>query len=244
MSLSLRGLTVRQGGATLIEGITLDIAPARLTGLIGVNGAGKSTLMRAALGLIPARGTSDLAALPLARRARRAAWLPQSREVAWPIPVAELVRLGCPPDAAGRQGDGAVAEALSAVGAAHLGARIATGLSGGELARVLIARLIAQQTPIILADEPVAGLDPAQQLAVMALFRRLAQQGRTVLVSIHDLGLAARYCDRLILMDGGRVTADGSPAEVLTPPILRRSFGIGGAFVDTAAGPAFVTLPV
>ncbi|WP_240558616.1 ATP-binding cassette domain-containing protein [Paracoccus contaminans] len=132
MSLSLRGLTVRQGGATLIEGITLDIAPARLTGLIGVNGAGKSTLMRAALGLIPAQGTSDLAALPLARRARRAAWLPQSREVAWPIPVAELVRLGRPWGPARGAGDAAGAEALAAVGAAHLAGRIATGLSGAS----------------------------------------------------------------------------------------------------------------
>lgn len=243
MSLSLRGLTVRQGGATLVDDVTLDVVPGQLTGLIGPNGAGKSTLMRAAFGLIPAQGASDLAALSPPERARRAAWLPQSREIAWPMPVADLVRLGRQRDPDRSASDAAVAAALAAMNAAHLGRRPATRLSGGELARVLIARVIAQDTPLILADEPIAGLDPAHQLSVLALLRRLAQGGRTVLVSIHDLGLAARYCDRLIVMAQGRVIADGAPAEVLTPEVLRGSFGVSGAFVDTAAGPAFVTLP-
>lgn len=244
MSLTLSALTVRRDGCPVVDRVSLAVPPGQFVGLIGPNGAGKSTLMRAALRLIAAEGTSDLAALPPARRARRAAWLPQTREVAWPIPVAALVRLGRRADPDRRADAPAVAEALAALDATHLRDRRATELSGGELARVLIARLLAQRTPLILADEPVAGLDPAHQLAVMALFRDLARQGRTVIASVHELGLAARFCDRLVLMDRGRLVADGAPAEVLTAPHLRDSFGVGGAFVATPAGPAFVTLPL
>ncbi|SDW39434.1 ABC transporter ATP-binding protein [Paracoccus sanguinis] len=244
MSLTLSALTVRRDGCPVVDRVSLAVPPGQFVGLIGPNGAGKSTLMRAALGLIAAEGISDLAALPPARRARRAAWLPQTREVAWPIPVAALVRLGRRADPDRRADAPAVAEALAALDATHLRDRRATELSGGELARVLIARLLAQRTPLILADEPVAGLDPAHQLAVMALFRDLARQGRTVIASVHELGLAARFCDRLVLMDRGRLVADGAPAEVLTAPHLRDSFGVGGAFVATPAGPAFVTLPL
>lgn len=243
MSLSLRNLTV-DGRVT---GVTLDVPAGCFVGLIGPNGAGKSTLMRAALGLIPADGHSDLAALPPRQRARRAAWLPQSREVAWPVPVAALVRLGRlaqGPDPDRRAAEAAVTEALAALDITHLRDRPATELSGGELARALIARLLAQRTPLILADEPVAGLDPAHQLAVMALFRDLARAGRTVIASVHDLGLAARFCDRLVLLDAGRVAADGPPARVLTPNRLRASFGVAGAFVDGPGGQAFVTLPL
>ncbi|MFC0810829.1 ABC transporter ATP-binding protein [Paracoccus panacisoli] len=244
MSLTLSALTVRRDGCPVVDRVSLAVPPGQFVGLIGPNGAGKSTLMRAALGLIAAEGTSDLAALPPARRARRAAWLPQTREVAWPIPVAALVRLGRRADPDRRADAPPVAEALAALDATHLRDRRATELSGGELARVLIARLLAQRTPLILADEPVAGLDPAHQLAVMALFRDLARQGRTVIAAVHELGLAARYCDRLVLMDRGRLVADGAPAEVLTASHLRDSFGVGGAFVATPAGPAFVTLPL
>lgn len=237
--LSLRNLTVD----SRVRDVSLDIPAGQFVGLIGPNGAGKTTLMRAALGLIPAAGHSDLAALPPARRARRAAWMPQTREVAWPVPVAALVRLGRRVDPDRRADDAAVAEALAAVDITHLRDRPANALSGGELARVLIARLLAQRTPLILADEPVAGLDPAHQIAVMALFGDLARDGRTVIASVHDLGLAARFCDRLVLMHGGQVMADGTPAEVLTPDRLRDGFGVSGQFVETPAGPAFVTLP-
>ena len=244
MSLVLSRLTVRRGPCPVVDDVSLTIPAGQFVGLIGPNGAGKTTLMRAVLGLIASEGASDLAALPPARRARRAAWLPQSREVAWPIPVAALVRLGRRVDPDRRADDTAVAEALAAVDATHLRDRKATELSGGELARVLIARLLAQRTPLILADEPVAGLDPAHQLAVMALFADLARQGRTVIASVHELGLAARYCDRLVLMDRGRIVADGAPASVLTADHLRDSFAVAGEFVVSPAGTAFVTLPL
>lgn len=244
MSLSLRDLTVRRGGRVVVDRVSLEVAPGSFVGLIGPNGAGKTTLMRAALGLIAAEGVSDLAALPPARRARRAAWLPQAREIAWPIPVEPLVRLGRRTDPDRRADGPAVAEAMAAMEVTHLRDRPATELSGGELARVLIARLLAQRTPLILADEPVAGLDPAHQFAVMALFSRLAAEGRTVIASIHDLTLAARFCERLVLMGaGGRIVADGPPADVLTPERLQQVFGVGGSFLPTPAGPVFVTLP-
>lgn len=243
MSLSLSHITVRRGPCPVVDDISLTIPAGQFVGLIGPNGAGKTTLMQAALGLVSAEGHSDLTKLPLAARARRAAWLPQAREVNWPIPVEALVRLGRRVDPDRRADAEAVAEALSQLDVTHLRDRKATELSGGELARVLIARLLAQRTPVIMADEPVAGLDPAHQLAVMGLFRELARQGRTVIASVHELGLAARFCDRLVLIDRGRLVADGAPSEVLTPKHLGGSFGVTGMFVETPAGPVFVTLP-
>lgn len=242
-ALTLDRLTVRRGGVTVVGDVSLRVMPGSFVGLIGPNGAGKTTLLRAALGLIPASGRSDLAALDPAARARHAAYLPQARDVAWPIAVETLVRLGrrAHPD---RRGDAAaVADALSRMDLTHLARRPATALSGGELARALIARLIAQDTPLILADEPEAGLDPAHEMAVMQLLARLAGQGRAVVASMHDLGMAARWCDRLVLMDRGRVVADGQPKAVLTPANLQGSFGVSGAFLDSPAGPVFVTLP-
>jgi iron complex transport system ATP-binding protein len=196
----------------------------RVRGLIGPNGAGKTTLLRAALGLLPASGTSSLAALPADQRARAAAFLPQSREIAWPMPVSALVALGRPGDTAADRA--AVDRAIDRLDLGALRDRRATALSGGEQARVLIARALAQETPLLLADEPIGGLDPAAQISVMSLFRELAGQGRGVLASLHDLGLAARHCTRLVLMHNGRIHADGPPREVLTPTTLATVFGI------------------
>ncbi len=115
---------------------------------------------------------------------------------------------------------------MKRMGVAELASRPANELSGGERARVLIARVLAQDTSIILADEPVAGLDPAHQLELMELFAGLAQENRTVIASLHDLGLAAKYCTRLIVLDDGRLIADGTPEDVLTPALLRDVYGI------------------
>ncbi|MBV0892443.1 ABC transporter ATP-binding protein [Paracoccus sp. Z118] len=243
-ALGLAGLTVRLRGRPVVDEVTLDVAPGSFVGLIGPNGAGKTTLLRAALGLIPAEGRSDLAALSPEARARRAAYLPQSRDVAWPVTVDRLVRLGRRSHTDRRADERAVAEALDRMDLRPLAARRATELSGGELARALIARVLAQETPLILADEPIAGLDPAHQFAVMALFGNLARQGRTVIASLHDLGLAARHCDRLVLLDRGRIRADGAPEEVLTPAHLRGSFGVGGGFLPAPDGPVLVTRPL
>lgn len=242
-ALTLDRLTVRRGGVAVVSDVSLRVMPGSFVGLIGPNGAGKTTILRAALGLIPAEGQSDLAALDPGARARRAAYLPQARDVAWPIAVEALVRLGRRAHPDRREDAAAVADALSRMDLTHLARRPATALSGGELARALIARLIAQDTPLILADEPEAGLDPAHEMAVMQLLARLAGQGRAVVASMHDLGMAARWCDRLVLMDRGRVVADGPPKAVLTPGNLQGSFGVSGAFLDSPAGPVFVTLP-
>ena len=247
MTLRLTGLTVRRGGRAVVDGVDLALEPGALTGLIGPNGAGKTTLIRAALGLLPHEGASDLARLSPRDRARRVAFLPQDRQVAWPIPVRRLVALGrIPWLPAGRtlgvEDARAVDAALDRMGLADLADRPATELSGGEQARVLIARVLAQETPVLVADEPVAGLDPAQQLIAMETFHDLARQGRTVLVSLHDLPLAARWCDRIVMLDRGRVAADGPPGEVLTPDRLRDVFGIAGRFEDTAAGALFHVL--
>lgn len=237
--LTLDALSVLRGTCPVVDTATLALRPGEVTGLIGPNGAGKTSLMRAALGLLPHRGRSSLSAMPARLRARHVAWLPQSREIAWPIAVENLVMLGRVPHLSAGQSPTeadhvAVTAALRTMDLTNFRTRPATELSGGEQARVLIARALAQETPLILADEPVAGLDPGHQIATMQAFRALAAQGTATLVSLHDLGLAARHCDRLILMDRGRIVADGTPETVLTPDHLHDTFGI---IAHLATGP-------
>ncbi|MGC9368109.1 MAG: ABC transporter ATP-binding protein, partial [Paracoccaceae bacterium] len=225
--LRVENLSVTLRGRPVFRDVSFAIGPGEVVGLIGPNGAGKTTLMRAALGLIPAEGQSSIAALEPRARARAAAWMPQSREIAWPVSVETLVMLGRTPHLAAGQSpsdqDRAVVEsALERMGLTALRARAATRLSGGEQARVLIARALAQDTPLVLADEPIASLDPAHQISTMRTFSALAEEGRAVLVSMHDLGLAARHCNRLILLGEGRLIADGPPGEVLTAERLAR----------------------
>jgi len=241
--LSLRELTVKRGGCPVVDRVSFTLEPHEITGLIGPNGSGKTTLMRGALGLLPARGDSDLARLSPADRARRAAWMPQSREIAWPVSVETLVTLGRIPHLPATPRDReAVEKALSRLDLVPFRDRVATELSGGEQARVLLARVLAQETPLILADEPIAGLDPAHQIATMEVFRDLAAEGRAVLVSLHDLGLAARHCTRLLMMHQGRLVADGRPSEVLTEANLRTIFGVRARLIDTPDGPVFQLL--
>ena len=246
--MTLENLTVERAGRRVVDGVSLNVGAGEVVGLIGPNGAGKTTLLRAAMGLLPARGHSSLADLAPAARARRAAFLPQAREVAWPVSVAVLVALGRGPHlgASGlAEADrAAVDRAMARMRIAELAERPATELSGGEQARVLIARLLAQETPLILADEPVAGLDPAAQIATMAVFAGLAGEGRGVLASIHDLGLAARHCTRLVALSHGRLVADGPPGRVLTPALLAEVFGIRAHFAETPEGPVFQPLAV
>ncbi|MDZ7708791.1 MAG: ABC transporter ATP-binding protein [Roseovarius sp.] len=247
--LSLRNLSVRLRNRAILEGVTLDVGAGEFIGLIGPNGAGKTTLMRAALGLLPHEGTSSLAALSPAARGKTAAWMPQARDIAWPVTVETLVALGRTPHLAGWQGLGPqdrahVDAALAMMGMDGLRHRTATRLSGGEQAMALIARALAQDTPLLMADEPIAGLDPANQIATMQVFARLAQEGRAVLASLHDLGLAARHCTRLILVGEGGVAADGPPDAVLTPDTLARIFHVTAHYAHTPQGPVFQPLEV
>ncbi|KIT17556.1 ABC transporter ATP-binding protein [Jannaschia aquimarina] len=237
--LTLDGIGVTLRGRRVLSDVSLTVGPQELVGLLGANGSGKTTLLRAALGLVPHEGLSSLAALPPSARARAAAWMPQGRAVAWPVAVEEVVALGRMPHGDGRTetGRAAVDHALTRLGLDPFRRRAATRLSGGETARVLLARALAQDAPLLLADEPMAGLDPAHQIAVMRLLRDLAREGRGIVVSMHDLALAARYCTRLIVLSGGGVTADGPPEEILTPDLLRDAFGLEAQIVDTPHGP-------
>lgn len=245
--LSLKKMSVSRRNRQILSDIDLTIEPGEIVGLIGANGAGKTTLMRAALGLLPATGQRSLIALNLRDRAKAAAWLPQAREVAWPVTVETLITLGRLPHlAAGQtassQDRAAIETALSDMGLDALRNRHATNLSGGELGRVLIARTLAQEAPLLLTDEPIAGLDPQHQISTMQVFSGLAKTGKSVLVSIHDLGLAARHCSRLVLLGEGQIVADGPPAQVLTPQLMRRYFNITAHMSETNAGLVFQPL--
>ena len=242
-------LSVTLRGRAVLADVSLSLGAGELVGLIGPNGAGKTTLMRAALGLLPHRGKSSLVQMSPRARGRAVAWMPQTREIAWPVSVETLVTLGrtphlAPGQRASEADRAAVNRALDKMELAPLRHRTATRLSGGEQARVLIARALAQETPLLMADEPIAGLDPAHQIATMQCFAGLAQEGHSVLVSLHDLGLAARYCTRLVVLDKGRIVADGAPQTVLTPQLLRDTFGITAWFEQTPQGPVFQPLEV
>lgn len=244
--LSVSKLTASLAGNRVLRDIAINVGPGEFVGLIGPNGAGKSTLLRACLGLVPSSGEILIAGQELRRMkavelARKVAYVAQDRDIAWPITVEALVDLGRQPHrgAFARPASAdraAVDAALECMDITRLRSRRATDLSGGEKARVLIARALAQEASLLLADEPVAGLDPAHQIALMQVFRDLARQGTSVVASMHDLGLAARWCDRLVLLEGGRIVADGPPSAVLTADLLRRVYGIEAHVAEAAGG--------
>lgn len=248
LSLTDAAVTLRQ--RPVFANVSLTIGAGEVVGLIGPNGAGKTTLMRAALGLLPLQsGHSSLAAIPAHERARAVAWMPQAREIAWPIPVERLVALGRLPHLplGGKilaTDQAKIDAALTYLGLDAFRHRAASRLSGGEQGRALIARAIAQDTPLLMADEPIAGLDPAHQIATMQVFGDLAASGRSTLVSLHDLGLAARHCTRLVLLAEGGILADGPPEDVLTDALMARAFGISAWHSQTPSGPVFQPLEV
>ena len=237
--LSLDALTVRRGDCPVVDGVTLEVQPGQFIGLIGPNGAGKTTLLRGALGLLPSTGKSSLIAMPGAARAKAVAWLPQEREIAWPVSVASIVALGRVPHGGGGLAHAAVDRALAAMGLTGFRDRRATDLSGGEQARVLIARALAQEAPLILADEPIAGLDPAAQIAAMQVFAGHAAAGGAVVAALHDLGLAARHCTHLAVMRRGHLVAFGAPVAVLTDALMADVFGIRAHLDQTEQGLVF-----
>lgn len=246
MLLDVQNLKASLGRRPVLNGVSFSVMPGEFIGLIGPNGAGKSTLLRALLGLIPSEGAVALGALDAAHvsareRALHMAYVAQEREIAWAVPVEMLVSLGRSPHRPGfaaltTADRAAVERAMQRMEVDGFRERAATELSGGEKARVLIARALAQETPLLLADEPTAGLDPAHQITLMRLFAELAASERSVVASLHDLGLAARWCTRLLLIDGGRIVADGSPADVLTAQTLRAVYGVEAFFGEIAGG--------
>jgi iron complex transport system ATP-binding protein len=242
--LTLDKLSVFRGDCPVVDKVSLALEPGDFIGLIGPNGAGKTTLMRAALGILEHKGMSSLALMPQSDRAKQASWLPQDREISWGLSVRDLVGLGRLPFGPIQKNDRHVEEAIIKMELAAFSDRIATQLSGGEQARVLIARALAQDTPILMADEPTASLDPANQISTLKTFSALAQAGRGIIASIHDLGLAARYCTKLALLHRGKLVAFGSAGAVLTPDNLRTVFSIEAHYEKTEEGIIFQPLSV
>ncbi|MCH4093376.1 MAG: ABC transporter ATP-binding protein [Acetobacter peroxydans] len=221
--LEARGLGYVAGQARLLSGVTARFAAGAVTGLIGPNGAGKSTLLRLLAGLeAPTEGQVlcqgvPLSRLPIGERARVMAYLPQDVPPFPPMPVREVASLGRlahGENAACALHHPAVQQALDMTGLTQFGSREASRLSGGERARLTLARALAVDAPILLADEPVAALDPAQALMVMQVLRGLAAQGRCVVVVIHDLLLATRFCDTLVLLREGELQDVLPPADL------------------------------
>ncbi|HET8629246.1 MAG TPA: ABC transporter ATP-binding protein [Thermomicrobiales bacterium] len=232
-----RRLRFGYGARPVLRDLSLRVAHGEFVGLIGPNGAGKSTLLRLVCGALrPAAGELDFDGAPLARLSRRAlarriAVLPQSPMLPDAFTVAELVLLGRTPHLGllqpeGRADFAAARRALLAAGCLDLAGRRLGELSGGERQRAALARALAQEPELLLLDEPTAHLDPGHQQELLATLGRLNREaGLTVLAVFHDLNLAAARCDRLALLHDGRAIADGPPAAVLTPPLLRRAYG-------------------
>lgn len=238
----IQGLVVRHDDRQALNGAGLTAAAGEVVGVLGPNGSGKTTLLRAGLGLQKAQaGTAtlsgrSLAAIPETERARLVGYLPQERRVGWNLASLEIAALGAPdlpPVKAREVGAGMLAR----VGLTGFEERGVLEMSGGERARVLLARLLATRAPLLVADEPAAGLDPDAQLLTLELLRAEAARGAAVVVTLHDLTLAARFCDRLVVMAGGRVAAEGPPGQALTPEVLRSVFGLAGELIDTPTGP-------
>lgn len=232
------GLSVRLGARTVLDGITFDARAGEIWAIAGPNGAGKSTLLRVLAGLrapdagrVEADGT-DMAQLDRRARGRRIAYLPQDRMVHWPLKARAVVALGRLPHGAGSgRGESEddrrlIDAALRATDSSALADRKISELSGGERARVLIARALAQDAGILLADEPAAGLDPGHALALFETFRRLAAEGRTVIVALHDLSLALRYCSHALLLKAGHIAASGPTSDVLTEAAIAHVYGV------------------
>lgn len=245
--LSCTDLKVEIGKTLVLSDVSLSIRAGEVTAIVGPNGAGKSTLLSCLAGLRePTAGTTRLdeaalSAMKPRERARRLAFLPQTPEIAWSVEARTLVELGRTPfiGARGQGGEDRIAvdRAMAAANVEAFEHRIVDTLSGGERARVLIARALAGEPEWLLADEPLTGLDPAHQLDAVALFRRLAGEGVGVVVTLHDLSLALRVADRVIVLAEGGVLSDEPPATALTPEVLRRAYGVEATLTQGAGGP-------
>lgn len=240
--LRMKGVRARLGGKSVLQAVDLSVASGQVVALCGPNGAGKSSVIRAAAGLLPIQagevwlGQEGLDRLSRRDRAAHLTYLPQERRIAWNLPAVEVAALGAP----FLSGPEALAKArtvLEEVGIGHLADRGVADMSGGERARVLLARALTADAPVLLADEPIAGLDPDAQRLVLERLRARAQAGGGVLVSLHDLTLAAAVADRIVVMDQGRVIADAQPMQALSPEVLRQVFGLDGVWIEGRNGP-------
>ena len=251
-ALDVSGLSVALGGRAVIDNLSCELKAGSFVGLIGPNGSGKSTLLKAIVGVLPSRGSlrvfgDDLSGMKEKERSRCLSYLPQEGELIWPIAVEDVVMLGRAPYRSGFAPPSdtdiaAVEAALQSMDLVGLRGRSARALSGGERSRVLMARALAQNTPLLLADEPTTGLDPAHQIALMEKFRSMARNGQTVLASLHDLALAAQWCDSLLLLHDGKISFSGMSKDVLTPPALAQIYGVEAFFGESRIGPVVVPI--
>ncbi|MEZ5707795.1 MAG: ABC transporter ATP-binding protein [Blastomonas sp.] len=254
VTVRIDNLSARLDGHAVLHQLSARFNAGQMIGIIGPNGAGKTTLVRAILGLVtPDQGSveidgTDIAAMPLERRARTIAYLAQNETIHWPVTVERLVALGRLPHLAplariGPDDREAIARALDMTDMTSFGERIATSLSGGERARAMLARALAAEAPLLIADEPLAALDPAHQFDVMQILReQVTGHGRTVVAILHDLSLALRYCDHVLLLDQGRAVAEGPPQHVLSPEQIAEVYGISVAIVEQAGQQHIVPL--
>jgi len=227
------GVHVTLGETAVLTGVDCLVERGELLGLVGPNGAGKTTLLRTVNGLLePDAGTvtvdgDDVAALGSKALSRRVATVPQTTSLEFAFTVEEVVEMGRTPHRSRldwTDATAAVERALARTETSHLADRPVDAISGGERQRVLLARALAQEAPVLVLDEPTASLDVNHQVRVLELVRELVDEGRTVVAAIHDLDLAARYCDRLALLHDGHVAAAGPPASVLTPANVEPAF--------------------
>lgn len=238
-------LTVNVGGRDLVSRTSFTAEAGAVTGLVGPNGAGKSTLLSALLGLRPIAGGAvyfegtDLLGMPRRERARIAAFVEQSASTEERLSVTDVVRLGRIPyqtlwqDPSARAADDdAVSRALELAGLTALAERLYATLSGGERQRVHLARALAQDPRLLVLDEPTSHLDIHAQIEALELLRRTAGRGATILIALHDLNLAMRYCDRLVMLKAGHVMRQGTPEEVLTPSSLKDVYGVAARRLD------------
>lgn len=235
--LEARNVSVELGKTRVLHDVSAGFCAGQLTGLIGPNGAGKSTLLKALCNVLaPVQGSVCLKGTPLSGLSRKAvakqiAYLPQGHTAHWPLAVEHVVALGRlphlgPVSGIGEQDQAAIDWAMDRMEVSCFRGRTIDALSGGERARVMLARALAGDTPVLLVDEPVISLDPYHQLQIMELLRGLADEGKVIVCVLHDLALVARFCHTVLLMAEGRVLSAGAPASVLSDDNLRQAFSI------------------
>ncbi len=246
-ALTLTDVCVGYGDRPVLVDVSLDVQPGEVVGVLGRNGVGKTTLLRIAGGTQMADsgrvvvGGDDAAALTRRERARRVATVPQDVDVSFPFTAGEIVRMGRAPHQGllgieTREDIELARAALERVGAAGLADRRIDQLSGGERQLVVFARALTQAPDVLLLDEPTSHLDLRHRVDVLGIVRALAAEGRAALVVSHDLGLAARACDRWVVLQAGHVVADGPPAEICTRELLQSAFGMDAEVVRAGDG--------